>query len=398
MRVARLLKSKSAKQTVADILRQSISLIPLVVMFLLSKEETYLPISTLTSATTISSALLLLGVNFVVLLRDRREHIGLVSGLLVISSPLAFIVSFVIFSNAGWSSTLRPEIVSLVIFGEICYCHIQQVISRYALAEWRILPLVLGNLISPAVRALSFIGLIYENWQLIAAVSYFISQVVFTFGMFLLLGVKIDFRMANNHKFGNTMKIGIPNWLSGMVVTLIDNLLVLFLANLGDAKLAANLIFSIRVFGAANTPVQSVASIRLTSETRRFGSEVSSSSIYGLISSILGLGAIAFFNLLLLGNSSQILYLAFPLALFPLLRTMSTFIGNRLTQTGFHWKRVKATIAALVAFLVLFLGNDHLQKQFGSPMDAYVLIIGVEAALLLALLFVSRARGHGTQD
>jgi hypothetical protein len=138
--------------------------------------------------------------------------------------------------------------------------------------------------------------------------------------------------------------------------------------------------------------------MRLTSETRRFGPEIRSSFLYGLSSSILGLGAIAVFNLLLLGNSSQILYLAFPLALFPLLRTISTFIGNRLTQTGFHWQRVKATIVTLVAFLVLFLGIEYLRMQFESPMNAYVLIIGVETALLLALLFVSRARRECTQD
>jgi hypothetical protein len=392
-------QKKFVYRTLIDLSRQFLSLIPMLLLYLVSKSEVYLSVVLLTSATTLASAVFIVGINFLVSMKARRDYIGLSTTYLVLVSPLTAIVAAALYLNTQASELFSFLTIVFLVFGEVMFSLVQQTLSRYALAEWRAGALALANIVSPTLRAIAFLLLTSSARQTEVSLSYFISQTVLTFFIIKVCRITFDLKGLAQTRFRLLLKAAVPNWLSSLGVTSVDNLAIFAIAYLLNAEMAASLILVLRIFGVASSPVQTIAAIKLSSSVRSLKAEVSLAIMIGLLACLISYSAIFAFSAIALGGSNELYVAATTLILFPLLRTCNTFFGNYLTVQGAPWPRVSASALALTSLSVSLLFIEFaVGAGNGLVMFAVLPVLISELTLLMVLSFGIRAVNKSTQN
>lgn len=391
--------NRTLLQVTLDVARQLISLAPILYLYLVSKEDVYLSIAILTSSTTLVSSMLLLGVNFLVLLPERASFIRISTRYLILVSPIATVFSLGIFLTIDARDNFTVLMTSLFLFGEVLFTLVQQSVARYALAEWKVKSILVANIASPTFRAAAFLSCAIEEFQFAAGIFHFFSQALLTFLVIRFAGISKLGSPMDQANFKRLLGVGVPNWLSSLAVTALDNLSVLFIAYYAEAPVAATLILILRVIGAANSPIQSVAAFRLTRKSKGLASEVKASFVFGL-SSIFGtIGALYLVERIPASSEGKelLVFVSTLLILWPMFRTINTFIANFLTQIGKPWVRVWSGYSSLIisAFCFALVGFD--KNAVGNFNILSTPVVLGEITLLMGLslgLVLARQRAH----
>ena len=388
-------KTRTLAKTTLDVSRQAIAIVPILILYLLSREKIYLDVALVTSATTLASACVLLGINFVVMLRNRKSHIDIAAGYLISISPFAGCIAFALIGLSGHVFQLSLLTIWLLVTSEVVFALIQQTLSRYALAEWKIAPLLLANVISPVVRALLLVSLALFPGAEVFAAGYLIAQLIFSALIMRECSITLVFGFRTDRGFIQMIKIGLPNWLSSLGVTAMDNLAVIFIIQIFDPALAATIILMLRVYGAAGTPVQSVAALRLTSQPTSAKRELQSATVLGVGAALFGYISLICLDMLFPAGNSHFYILGLTLFAFPLLRALSSFLGNFFTVIGSPWIRVWGSMIGVMVLVCTFMYSKLFQSSERGVGDAALPILAAEISLLVILL-ISIPKGSKT--
>jgi O-antigen/teichoic acid export membrane protein len=374
---------KFLSQASFDFARQFFSLIPIFTLFLVSKNELYLSVSVLTSSTIMTSALVVLGLNFVVIQRSRLKHIDSIMGYVLSVTPVAIIMAFGIFIFADKTGSIGFLALWLFIAAETIFCLPQLMLSRYSMAEFRIVPLIISNVLSPFVRAIALLTLTIPGYQVAASAIYLVSQIAITYALLKLLKTGVDFQFLRSKSFLRIVRDGIPNWLSGFGVSALDNLAVLLIAFFLNAELAASLILALRVFGVASLPMHSIASVKISAGLKSMKTEIQITLLTGLSSSLLGCAALALLDFLFFGRTFELLSQSGFLIFLPFLRTCTTFIGNYFTLIEKPWVRVWSGIAGVLALALAFsLHTNHVLGDHDSLVIGSIAVVFAETVMV----------------
>jgi O-antigen/teichoic acid export membrane protein len=309
-------------------------------------------------------------------------------------TPVAIACAIGIFYLTDKTESIDVLALFLFIAAETIFCLPQQMLSRFLMAEFQVKPLLLANVLSPAIRATALITLAIPGYQVASAALYLISQVAITFALIKISKTVVQFSFFRSKSFLKSLRVGIPNWLSGLGVTALDNLAILFIASYLGAESAANLILVIRVFGVASVPMHSVASVKFAAGLKSKRTEIQITLITGISASALGCLALAIMDILFLGGKFELLRGAGALFLFPFLRTCTTFIGNYFTLLEKPWIRVWSGISGIVTLALSFsLLSNYLaipDESLNSGSLSVVLAESVMVGVLCLRLFMLR--------
>ena len=178
------------KRASVDFARQVFTLTPMIALFVFSKEKAYFQVSLITSATTLSTAVILFGLNVIVLIPENAKYIKPILKFSVIASPLPVFASFMFLQLWGRVDIVAPPTLLAFLVAEVFYGFGISLIGRFSLGSTGKDVIMLANLISPLVRGFSFFFLIDHGIAWIGIYFNVILQLSIFFYCFLQISRK----------------------------------------------------------------------------------------------------------------------------------------------------------------------------------------------------------------
>jgi hypothetical protein len=378
---------KLARKTIFDLTRQALTIAPIIFFFLTSKNVGYISLTLFTSATTVASAILLMGLNVVLLLpRNKSLLVPIIRygflATLVCTFAIFFVSSMLnIFPKVDSGSLL------MFIAAEATYGIVLLMLGRYSISQNLFQFSVLTNVLSPLARAIAILGFLTPGLSLSSALLYFSFNLILALLISKRLGVFQHYVRKGEVLSLRLLGEGIPIWLSSLGVTLIDNLSVFLIVNALGPNDSPDLLFALRVFATLSIPVQSVAAARLTKVTQSEATEARTAIISGLFTSLFGVCSIACFDYLSRGSVGSLGSTGISLFLYPVFRTFSTFMGNYLTYLNDRMSRAWIVAASLLVFIVSFRIFDYSVSQNMNVGSIVYIILGTELFMALLTFF-----------
>lgn len=366
-----------------DLSRQGLTTVPILFFFLTSKSTTYISLTIFTSALTVVCAIFVMGLNIVLLLPRNKSLFAPILRWGHAASIASALTAFMIITALNAFPNFNQGPLFCLVAGEAIYSTVLLLLSRYSIAQNLTSLAIFTNIVTPAIRALVFLGFVYPNSAEICAVLYLLLNL----GFALTLSYRFNvFSESYFNPLGSRMREivvrGIPIWLSSLGVTLIDNLSVFFIvAALGPTH-SPNLLFTLRVFAVLSIPVQSFASARLARVAQSKNEERRAAISVGILTSIIGVLGISLFDYSSQGSFGELTIVGLSLCALPVFRGISTIMGNYLTFLDDQLARALIVGLSLITLLIAF---GLLQEFLIDTLKTQ----GIIAILLLVELFMA---------
>jgi hypothetical protein len=361
-------------------------MLPLLVLFVFSKEELYLSITLVTSVSIVITAICLVGLNVSMLLQRNTGLIIPVIRYSFIVSGLGSICSILVLSNLGSFAGFGFANLALLVSGEMIYSLTILLIGRHSLSKGLSSLSVLTNVLAPLTRCIFLITILLPQWTTISVGLYFASQLALA----LLLSYKLKvFSSTAGKDIPNILSAvrgGVPMWLASLGTTLIDNVTVFAVVALANKSMAADFLFTLRAFAALSIPIQSIASARLTKKTQNREGEIRVSLGLGVLASVVSFVAVSLFEIATKSSAGPMVGIALGLAVFPILRTVSTFLGNHLVVIGRQWARARTVLAGVFTLTAGFSVLGFCANKTNAILGVTLVVVASELVVAIVTL------------
>jgi len=386
-------------KTVYDLIRQILALIPLLALFVLSRNDFYLSFAVINSAITLSAAFVLVGLNFLVVLENRSKYIHDAIGYSVTLTPLVCLLVLVILSFSKVTNSVPLEVLVTLVLAEALFAFPLQMVSKFALAEFNKKSLFILNIVSPLCRAATLVLLLIREIQLFVVSGYLLVQITCLFLAIRKTKTYINLNFHRNKMFVKELRDGLPNWLSGLGITAIDNVAVLMVAFTFPPEVSTLVILMVRILSVSTLPMHSIAQANLSIGLRDFKAEARIIFSTALLTALISLFFVSAVVAILLQSRFEIVQDIWILLSFPVLRTLSTFMGNYLVRIGWAWTRVFASVVGLTGtvafFLIIWFASALEIRNFF--LGSLPLVIGEMSVVMVLALALMYSRGASKQ-